>query len=161
MARQINPQFGPVDSVLFLTIRWGGGQANSLADIIFLYDWVNRDIPTAEDLDGGLNRLIAARLLHERRGRFRISANVMRKFDAFRQRRRRNRFEMAKEFVQAADPLKAAPRRVTIRREDQRRAYAEYHQQFETAWGSLHPGTKKKKTPCELRASFRSTPKGI
>src|SRR5262245_38628038 len=112
MARHINPEFDPHDAWLFLALRWGGGQACSLADLIGLYDWVNRDMPTAEELNGGLNRLMAAGLLAERRGGFRIPAKVVRQFDAFRRRRRRDRFNMATAFVQAAGPLKIVPRRI-------------------------------------------------
>jgi len=133
MARRINPEFGPHDSVLFLALRWGGGRAGSVADTIWMYDWVARDIPSAEDLDGGLNRLMAAGLLVERRGVFRIPAKVVREFDVFRRRRRRGRFDMAEAFVRAAGPLEVVPRRVTIRRADQQRAYDEYRRRFEAA----------------------------
>jgi hypothetical protein len=139
MARRIDPKFGPYDSVLFLALRWGGGRADSLADLIWLYDWVNRDIPSAELLDAGLNRLAAAGLVVERRGTFRIPAKVVREFDAFRRRRRRNRFDMAAAFVQAAGPLQAVPRRVTIRSADQRQAYEEYQRKFKAALAQPDP----------------------
>ena len=58
MARRIDPEFGPYDGILFLALWWAGGQDCTLSEIIGLYDWVNRDIPTAEDLDG---QLVAAK----------------------------------------------------------------------------------------------------
>ncbi len=134
MARHIDPEFGPYDSVLFLALWWGGGRVCALADVVGLYDLVDRDIPTAEILDGGLNRLLAAGLIKERRGGFFIPPKVLRGYNAFRRRRRRDRFLMAEEFVQAAGPLAAGPRRVAVRRTDQQRAYDEYQRWFQAAW---------------------------
>jgi hypothetical protein len=142
MARRIDPEFGPCDSVLFLALRWGGGQAEDLAALINLYDWINRDIPSAEALDGGLNRLMAAGLVAERGGKFYIPGKVVSEFDAFRKRRRRDRFDMAEDFVQAAGPLKTVPRRITIREADQQRACDEYHRRFEDALRQLGEGSK-------------------
>jgi hypothetical protein len=133
MARRIVPEFGPCDSVLFLALWWRGDRVCTLVDVIWLYDWVDRSIPTAEILDSGLNRLLAAGLVAERRGGFFIPAKVLREFNLFRRRRRRNRFEMAEEFVQSAGPLEAVPRRVMIRRADQQRAYDEYQRRFQAA----------------------------
>jgi hypothetical protein len=139
MARPIDPGFGPCDSILFLALGCGAGRACTLVDVISLYDWVNRDIPTAETLDGGLNRLLAAGLIRERRGGFYIPVNVLRKYNEFRRRRRRDRFVMAEEFVRSAGPLSEVPRRVTIRPADQRRAYEEYHRRFRAALKKTAP----------------------
>jgi hypothetical protein len=48
---------------------------------------------------------------------------------------------MAAAFVRSAGPLDAVPRRVTIRRADQRRAYDEYHRRFQAAWKKTVGGT--------------------
>jgi len=63
MAQSIDREFGKCDSVLFLSMFWGGNPVCTLTDMIWLYDWVNRDIPSAQQLDGALNRLIAAGLV--------------------------------------------------------------------------------------------------
>jgi hypothetical protein len=134
MARRIVPEFGPCDSVLFLALWWSAGRVCTLVDVVSLYDLVNRGIPTAEVLDSGLNRLLAAGLVRERRGRFYIPAKVRRAYEDFRRRRRRGRFVMAEEFVRSAGPLAGVPRRVTVRPADQQRASEEYHRRFQEAW---------------------------
>jgi hypothetical protein len=104
---------------------------------------VNRRIPTADELDGGMNRLLAADLVAERAGRYRIPAKVARAYEAYRKRRRRDRFTMADEFVRAAGPLDAVPRRVRIRPADQEAAYAEYHRWFQAAWDEMNGGGRR------------------
>jgi hypothetical protein len=120
MAQNIDREFGDWDSVLFLSLFWGGKPVCSLVDVIWLSDWVNRAIPSAQQLDRALNRLMAAGLVVKRRGGFGIPPKIVRLFDAYRKRRRRNRFVVADEFVRSAGPLKMVPRRVTIRRTDHR-----------------------------------------
>lgn len=137
MVRRISSKFGPCDSVLFLALRWGGGTARTLADLIGLYDWVNRAIPTAEELDGGLNRLLAAGLIATRRDGYYIPAKVIRRFDLFRRQRRHDRFDMAERFARLAGPLHDVPRRVTIRRADQKKAYEDFSQRFAATWKKL------------------------
>lgn len=143
MAHRIDPAFARTDGVLFLALWWGGGRAGTLKDVIHLYDFVDRSIPTADELDGGLNRLLAAGLITERDGRFSVPAKVVRAYDAFRRRRRRDRFTMADEFVRAAGPLEAVPRRVRVTPADQERAYEEYRQWFEAAWTEMSGGGER------------------
>jgi hypothetical protein len=133
MARTIDPDLTGRDAVVFLALCWGGGEARALPDLLFLYDWVSHDIPTAAELDGALNRLLAAGLLAQRRGGFAVPPKVARRFHEFRRRRRRDRFEMARQFVQSAGPLRTVPRRVTVGRGDLERAYAEYQRRFAEA----------------------------
>jgi hypothetical protein len=104
---------------------------------------VNHGIPTAAGLDGGLNRLLAAGLVTERDGTFRIPARVRRAFDAFRRRRRRDRFTMADEFVRRAGPLEGVPRRVRIAPADQRRAYVEYGRRVRAAQDEMTGGGRR------------------
>jgi hypothetical protein len=131
--RPISAAFRPDDAVLFLALQIAGCRACSLADVIGLYDLVNRAIPSAEMLDGGLNRLIEARLVTLHRGRFVIPPKVIREFDAFRRRRRKDRFATAAAFVAAAGPLRSVPRCVMIRASDHGRAYNEYPQRYAEA----------------------------
>ena len=143
MTRRIDPEFAPADGVLFLALWWGAGRACALADVIGLYDFVNRGIPTAAELDGGLNRLLAAGLVTERAGAFRVPARVRRAFDAFRRRRRRDRFTMADEFVRRSGPPEAVPRRVRVTPTNQRRAYDEYCRRFLAAQDELTGGGRR------------------
>lgn len=138
----IDAAFAPTDGVLFLALWWGGGRAGTLKDVIHLCDFVNRSIPSASELDGGLNRLLAAGLIAERGGRFRVPAKVLRAYDAFRRRRRRDRFTMADEFVRKAGPLEEVPRRVRVTAADQGRAYEEYHRWFEATLKDLNGGRR-------------------
>ena len=58
---------------------------------------------------------------------------MRKQYEIYRRRRRRDPFTMAENFVQAAGPLTAAPRRVTVRSADFLSAYDEYHQRFQEA----------------------------
>src|SRR6476660_2778122 len=118
MPRQIARQFAPHDSVLFLAFWFSRRRVLRLTDIIELYDFVNRDIPSVGELDGALNRLLAARLIAISGKGFYAPSKILRRFDAFRRRARRNRFLMAREFVESADPLTSVLRRITIRPAD-------------------------------------------
>ena len=53
MPRAIAADFGANDSILFLALWWRGGRVCALTDIIGTCDWMNRAIPSAEELDGG------------------------------------------------------------------------------------------------------------
>jgi hypothetical protein len=143
VARRIDTAFGPEDGVLFLALWWGAGRACALADVIGLYDLVNHGIPTAAELDGGLNRLLAAGLVTDRAGTFHIPVRVRRAFDVFRRRRRRGRFTMADEFVRQAGPLEAVPRQVRVTPADQRRAYDEYSRRFRAAQDEMTGGGRR------------------
>ncbi len=81
MAPHIGPEFGPYDNVLFLALWWTAGRDCTLADVIGLCDWIDRSTPTAEQLDRGLNRMLAAGLVGERRSRFYVPAKVQRQYD--------------------------------------------------------------------------------
>jgi hypothetical protein len=136
-ARRVAPEFGPCDSLVFLVLWYFGGRAAALTDILSWYDWLDRSIPTAAQLDGALNRLLAAGLVAQRRGKFSVPKKIVRAYATFRRRRRRSRFTMAARFVDLFGPLRAVPRRVTIRIADHAQAYAEYHQRFEEAWAKV------------------------
>jgi hypothetical protein len=131
------PRFQNRDSVIFLALYYRGGKADDLSDLIAAYDWVNREIPTATELDGGLNRLIAAHLVVERRGKFTIPRSVLRAFNAFRRRRRRNRFVMAATFIQSCEPLVHVARRMSVRHMDWQSACANYQRKFAEALTKL------------------------
>lgn len=133
-SRHVDPAFAPTDGVLFLALWFGGGRPAMLKDVIHLYDFVNREIPSADELDGGLNRLIAAGFVAERDGCFRVPPKVMRAYETFRRKRRRDRFAMADEFVRGAGPLEAVPRVVSVTPAAQKEAYEEYRRWFEEAW---------------------------
>lgn len=134
----IAPAFAPTDGVLFLALTWGAGRPATLAEVLHLYDFVNREIPSADELDGGLNRLLAAGLLAESDGLYRVPAPVLRAYQAFRRRRRRDRFAMADEFVRAAAMPDAVPRRVRVTPADQKRAYDEYRRWFEAQTAEMN-----------------------
>jgi hypothetical protein len=134
MVRHIDPKFGWYDAVLFLVLWWPPSRRyGALTDIVGWCDWLDRSYPTAEELDGGLNRLLAAGLIQQSRDRFYVPAKVWRQYNEFRRRRRRNRFVMAREFVESAGPLATVPRRITIRHPDLQKAIEEFHRRFQAA----------------------------
>lgn len=60
MAR-ISPKFESSDCWILLSIVYHhAAGASRMADILPIADWINHAIPTAEELDGALNRLLAA-----------------------------------------------------------------------------------------------------
>jgi hypothetical protein len=129
MTRRVDPTFTDRDSLIFLAIWEGAGEFCDLPDVIFRFDALNKDIPSAEELDGGLNRLIAAGLVIARRGGFGISVKALRDFEAYRKRRRRGRLAMAERFI-GERARESVPRRVSISASLHRQAYAEYRRRF-------------------------------
>jgi hypothetical protein len=58
---RINPQFVSSDRWILLTIAWAGrGVPAALSAVIGMADAINHAIPIVEELDGALNRLLAA-----------------------------------------------------------------------------------------------------
>ena len=44
--------------IIFLAMFWGGGGPYTISQIIHVYDWINRDIPSREDLETALNTML-------------------------------------------------------------------------------------------------------
>jgi hypothetical protein len=60
------------DSSVFLAMYWARGGPFALSKLIFVYDWVNRDVLSCVEYRKALNRLIAAGLVHHDRGLYEL-----------------------------------------------------------------------------------------
>ena len=137
----IDPSSTPQDSEIFIALFWAGCRpenAFTLMQLIHAFDWINRYIPTAEELDGSLNRLIAAGLLARENDNFALPLDIFNEFDAYRKRRRKNKFVLAKAFLAAREPLTEVARSVSITED----AYRSALEMYRNEWTKYYQGTR-------------------
>jgi hypothetical protein len=131
MAR-ISPTFASSDSWILLALRWAGSERPaSLPDILYSADGINKAIPTAEELDGALNRLLAAEFISQEKGGFRLTelahATIAQVLKA-----RQGIFDLWEDLSRllacpcSGPTLRSVRRRVTITKADVRKAHNAY-----------------------------------
>lgn len=126
--------FAEHDATVFLAMFWAGGGPFMLWQVVAAYDWVNRCILSSREMSGALNRLLAAGLIERKSRAFVIPPAIYRRFDAFRKRRRKGRFETADAFLKNYEPLVGVPRRVRLTESSYRRALDQYRKAFQEAY---------------------------
>lgn len=114
------------DIFLFLAMCWSGGGTFQLKDLIFAYDWVNRAVLSAQEMEGALNRLLSAGLVNATGNSYAVPKAIFDEFDAFRKRRRKDRFEVASAFVKRHEPLSNVEQKIRIPESNYRKAYDAY-----------------------------------
>ena len=126
MTKPIDPRFTPSDAWLFQALTLCRRHPPTLLEWIFAADYLNHAIPTADELDGALNRLLAAGLVEQHADGLLVPDAIADAFDTFRRRRKRAIFEAAEAFLRQRTLPASVPRRVTIAPEHVRAAYEEY-----------------------------------
>ncbi len=116
--------------VIFLAMFWGGGGPYTLAEIIHVYDWINRAIPTRDELVSALNILLAMGQIERQEGEFQVSRTAGRAFDAFRKRRRKNKFAAAKMYLEQVPRPARVPSVVRLTEAQYAAHVQAYHQAF-------------------------------
>ncbi|MHC4777122.1 MAG: hypothetical protein ACYTFG_00950 [Planctomycetota bacterium] len=104
--------------IVYLAMFWGGGGPFKISQILHVYDWVNRALPTREDLVFSLNALLAMGLVERSGENFRVSPTRGEEFDAFRKRRRKSKFETVRLYFSQLDRLPDIPETITMTREE-------------------------------------------
>lgn len=136
-------QFEHHDSIVFLAMYWGGGGPYELADIVHVYDWINRDVLDAAELAGALNRLLAAGLIEKSKSEFCVPKSVFDSFTEFRRHRKKDRFDVADSYVKQFEPLPKVTRHVHLTEARYRKVLKQYHEAFERAIAESTGKSKK------------------
>lgn len=118
--------FENYDIYLFLAMFWSGGGTFQLKDLIFAYDWVNRAVLSAPEMEGALYRLLSAGLIEVTGNSYTVPKAIFDEFDAFRKRRRKGRFEVASAFVKSHEPLSNVEQIIRIPESTYRKTYDAY-----------------------------------
>ena len=141
MTNPIDPRFTPSDAWMFLALTLCRRHPPTLREWIFAADYLNHAIPTADELDGALNRLLAAGLVEQRADGLLVPDAIADAFDAFRRRRKRSVFEAAEAFLRQRTLPTTVPHRVKIAPDDVRAACEEYLSLFNP------PGSSRRRKP--------------
>jgi hypothetical protein len=103
--------------IIFLAMFWGGGGPYTIADIIDVYDWVNRSIPNRADMESALNTLLAMGLIEKQEDQFLVPATQGREFDAFRKKKRKNKFNTVRIYFEQLPSVAKIPKVITLTEE--------------------------------------------
>ena len=110
---------------------WGGGGPYTIAQIIHVYDWINRDIPSRKDLKTALNTLLALDLIIMQEDKFLISRNRGNDFDAFRKKKRKSKFKSVQMYFERFNPLPEIPKVIELSQETYAAELANYEKTFD------------------------------
>ncbi|PHR98531.1 MAG: hypothetical protein COA78_26055 [Blastopirellula sp.] len=86
--------------VIFLSMFLCGGGPYRIPGIIGVYDWINRSIPSKDDMENGLNTLLAMRLIKQQGDDFYIQKDQYIEYDVFQKKLRKNRFYTIKKYFE-------------------------------------------------------------
>lgn len=104
--------------IIFLAMFWGGGGPYTISEIIRVYDWINRAIPDREDMESALNTLLAMSLIEKQEDRFLVPLSQCRKFDAYRKKKRKNKFETVMMYFKQLPTVAEVPKVVSLSEEE-------------------------------------------
>lgn len=97
--------------IVFLAMFWGGGGPYTIPDILHAYDWINHAVLSRGELETALNTLLAMGMVEHQEGTFKIAGAQFQAFDAFRKKRRKDRFETVDLPWRCARSVSRPPRR--------------------------------------------------
>ena len=103
--------------IIFLAMFCGGGGPYAIPEIIRVYDWINRAIPTREEMEVALNRLLAMGLIEQQDNKFFIPEAQYRRYDEFQKRKRKNRFDAVKMYFKQLPEVDDVPQVITFTKE--------------------------------------------
>jgi len=116
--------------IIFLAMFWGGGGPYTIPQIMWVYDWINRAVPNRDEMESALNALLAAGLVQETGGKFLLPRGECRKFDAFRKKKRKDRFDVARLYFRALPRPVEISRVVRLTANEYKSLYKEYERSF-------------------------------
>jgi hypothetical protein len=131
----LSPAFESADTWILLALIYGGGlgaPGATLRDLLSAADYLNHAIPTRLELDGALNRLLAAGCLRGADGRYQVTPAVAAYYQGVSRpgRQTRRDWDDMEKFIAGLPPLQACPRRVTIGEDEYAVALADYLMSF-------------------------------
>jgi len=104
-----NKMFNNETPIIFLAMFWGGGGPYTIAQIIHVYDWINRDIPSRSDLEIAINTLLSLNLIKRQDDKFIIPKNIGNDFDGYRKKKRKRKFATARMYFEQFNPPPEMP----------------------------------------------------
>jgi hypothetical protein len=119
--------------IIFLAMFWGGGGPFTIAEIVALFDWVFRAIPNRADMESGLNTLLAMGLIEKHNDTFLIPESHYHRFDAFRKKRRKDRFDVVRLYFRQFSRIHAPPKVISLTEEQYEAHIREYATAFAEA----------------------------
>jgi hypothetical protein len=114
---QIEPEFAPYDAWILLAILYNHERGpSSLQDILATADAINHAIPTRDELNNALNRLLAAGYVVEHGGNFDATDAARAEYSKVKEPRTPmlDELERIKTLLVNHAPLASVPRRVNI-----------------------------------------------
>ena len=118
--------------IIFLAMFWGGGGPYTISQIIHVYDWINRDIPSREDLEIALNTLLSLNFISMKDDKFEVLQSVGNDFDIFRKKKRKGKFLTARKYFENIAMPIDIPNVIIISEEKYAAAYANYFSAFDS-----------------------------
>jgi len=100
--------------IIYLAMFWGGGGPYTISQIMHVYDWINRGIPTREDLEKALNTLLALNFIEMKDDKFLVTRKIGKDFDVFRKKKRNGKFKIVRMYFEKFDLSAKFPRVVKI-----------------------------------------------
>ena len=130
MHNEINEDETPI---IFLAMFWGGGGPYTISDIIGVYDWVNRAIPSVSEMRTALNSLLAMGLVEKTQDKFQIPKRQYATFDAFRKKKRKDRFDTVRMYFRQLPTVADVPEAVNLTEQEYRVHVSGYKRAFREA----------------------------
>lgn len=118
--------------IIFLAMFWGGGGPYTISQVIHVYDWINRDIPSREDLEVAFNTLLSLDFISLKDDKFTIQRKIGNDFDEFRKKKRINKFKTARLYFEQYPLPTDIPNVISISQERYAEEYAKYSKAFES-----------------------------
>jgi hypothetical protein len=129
-----NMEYGETP-VVFLAMFWGGGGPYTIPQIIHVYDWINRAVPTRGEMESAINTLLAMGLIEQRGNTFRVSESHGRAFDAYRKKKRKRKFVAVRMFFQGLPSVATVPRVIRLTEAQYKKHIETYRKAFNDASG--------------------------
>jgi hypothetical protein len=119
--------------IIFLAMFWGGGGRYTLPDIVGVYDWVNRAIPSRTEMQTALNTLLAMGLIKQKDDTFLIPKRQHAAFDTFRKKKRKDRFDTVRMYFRQLPEVAHIPEVVKLTESEYKAHLKAYHKAFREA----------------------------
>lgn len=123
--------------IIFVAMFWGGGGPFTISEIIGVYDWINRAIPSRSEMQTSLNYLLAIHLIEKKDDKFLIPNRQYNKFSVFHKKKRKNKFDTARMYFQHLPKVADIPKAVELTEQAYKTCVKEYSGAFEKAWRVL------------------------
>lgn len=119
--------------IIFLAMFWGGGGPYTIPEIISVYDWVNRAIPSRTEMETSLNSLLVMGLIEQTKDGFQVLKKQHAAFDSFRKKKRKDRFETVRMYFRQFPEIADIPQVVKLTESEYNAHVKAYNKAFREA----------------------------